>query len=283
MQKTLKTNLLGFALLSSLVLFCLVFTCAAICYLRKIFSLFLKFSAVNWGLNAKRALLSLPVLHPPSVTPGASPWQFRGWVWAEQPCLDGSHSGTVQVLLQALSLSSSPGGNKSCTAHLLLTLHLKELFKSQRKPYGNLYIRFICCSQFLTLHCILALSLKLSDNLVMAAHSFCALLVLQRRFLYAWSLQKWVQYPELIFILNGNGVYSFHIQVSLKISIITYVLQSCEENADFWYIGLNAEYWDVHWYRDWLFEIIGYNYLFCCLRVSSDWEQFNIFCIFHCQ
>lgn len=118
----------------------------------------------------KRALLSLPLLCPPYITPGASTWQFRGSVWAEQQCLDGSHSGGVQVLLQALSLSSSLWGNKSCSSHLLLTLDLNELFKAQRKPYGNFYIRFICCSQFFTLHCILALCLKLSDNLVMAAH-----------------------------------------------------------------------------------------------------------------
>lgn len=115
---------------------------------------------------------------------------------AEQQCLDGSHSGRVQILLQALSLRTSPGGNKSCSCHLLLTLDLKELFKAQRNPYGKLCIRFICCSQFFTLHCISALCLKLSDNLVMAAHSFCALPVLQRRFLYTWSLQKWVQYPK---------------------------------------------------------------------------------------
>lgn len=182
-KKKRKTNLLGFALLSPLVLFSLLLTCVAIFYLRKIFSLFLKFNAVSWRLSAKRTLLSLPLLYPLSFTPGASTWQFRGSVWAEQQWLNGSHSGTAQVLLQALSLSSSPGGNKSYSSHLLLTLDLKELFKTQRKPYGNLYIRFICCSQFFTLHCILALCLKLSDNLVMAAHSFCVLLVLQRRFL----------------------------------------------------------------------------------------------------
>lgn len=196
--KTLKTNLLGFTLLCSLVLFNSVLTCVAICYLRKIFSLFLKFNAVSWGLNAKRPLLSLPLLCPPYITPGASTWQFRGSVWAEQ-CLDGSHSGRVQVLLQALSLSSSLWGKKSCSSHLLLTLDLKELFKAQRKPYGNFYIRFICCSQFFTLHCILALCLKLSDNLVKAAHR--------------------ISFTEEIFvhgiITKMSSVPCFHIQVSL--------------------------------------------------------------------
>lgn len=75
------------------------------------------FNAVSWGLNARRALLSLPLLYPPSVTPGPVPGNLwarsraavLGWepLWESSNLAPGSVLKLIPERKQVLLLPSS--------------------------------------------------------------------------------------------------------------------------------------------------------------------------------
>lgn len=156
LDKKQLTNHLGFILetcLSSLFLFSLALTCNSNLLPQESIYSVPEVQCCQLGSKCKKSssviTSAVRTLHQPQgrylATQGLSTSKAAALAWEPLWASSGFAPGSVPELILWK-------GNKSCSSCLLLILNLKELSEAQRSPYGNLYIRSICCSPCLPCH-----------------------------------------------------------------------------------------------------------------------------------